>query len=548
MYVYVEIGQSLSISLCFRIMDGKFHGKGYIARIKNEDSFEAYDELYAVVYKGKDTVNFNLFKSICCTHNSKFFYPQKVNNKSSFTIEEAVTAMNNFPMKGADGLYFVSHPLTFAQFGFLAYDHGILTSESGLRELGGRRDIVQDESNTVLKGNENSVSETLESEAVDDCATKGLPNAIKAAREKAGILFPRYEEECNEDVFDFESHGDHDPDSLNEFEDEDDKGSEVESVDDHLEISFDSLNERCLLAEAKVKSLETLVAEKEASITALKAELDVAISNNQKFMSAADLANTKVREFRAGNASELVAGLQPEFAVIKGVSNKLATLVNNVNTAKADHSALLIETLQILEDLPDTVKQALSEVTIKTSDTALTEAVKENSKMVEKIVGALEKAGITSDIPTVDLPLMIRDIHSKYPLHCNRESQCDPVTTVNQCTQTESSNKDGLIDKGQQTPIWKKSKARSYGKKKNHWATGPRSGLGNVQEFRRNLFGSSEVRGSPSFGDYNRPLKKTRFLDGQGSWSNAGSSTDNERDVRARSIAFPVWAPKPQNF
>ena len=97
--IYVYIWHSLSISFCFRIMEGKFHGKGYIARIKNEDSFEAYDELYAVVYKGKDTVNFNPFKSICCTHNPKFFYPQKVNNKSSFTIEEAITAMNNYPMK-----------------------------------------------------------------------------------------------------------------------------------------------------------------------------------------------------------------------------------------------------------------------------------------------------------------------------------------------------------------------------------------------------------------------------------------------------------------
>ena len=150
-----------------------------------------------------------------------------------------------------------------------------------------------------------------------------------------------------------------DSDNDNEFEE--DKGSEVESDNEHLDISFDSLNERCLLAEAKVKSLETLVAEKEASISALKMELDVAIKNNEKFMSAADLANTRVREFRAGNASELVAGLQPEFAVIKGVSNKLSTLDRTVKTANADHSALIIEALQFL----DTVKQLFNEVTIK---------------------------------------------------------------------------------------------------------------------------------------------------------------------------------------
>ena len=76
-------------------MDKKFQGKGYIGRIKSEDSFDAYDDLYAVVYKGKDIVNYNLFKSVCCTHNSKFFYSQKVNEKGSFTMEEALAAMNN---------------------------------------------------------------------------------------------------------------------------------------------------------------------------------------------------------------------------------------------------------------------------------------------------------------------------------------------------------------------------------------------------------------------------------------------------------------------
>ena len=37
-------------------------------------------------------------------------------------MEEALAAMNNYPMKGGDGLYFVNYPLTFAQFAFLAYD------------------------------------------------------------------------------------------------------------------------------------------------------------------------------------------------------------------------------------------------------------------------------------------------------------------------------------------------------------------------------------------------------------------------------------------
>ena len=64
----------------------------------------------------------------------------------------------------------------------------------------------------MVSGNETTVSEILESQAVDDTVTIGLPDAIKAAREKAGTLFPQYEEQYDEDVFDFRSNGDYDSD------------------------------------------------------------------------------------------------------------------------------------------------------------------------------------------------------------------------------------------------------------------------------------------------------------------------------------------------
>ena len=531
-------------------MDKKFQGKGYIGRIKSEDSFNAYDDLYAVVYKGKDIVNYNLFKSVCCTHNSKFFYSQKVNEKGSFTMEEALAAMNNYPMKGSDGLFFVTYPLTFAQFAFLAYDHGILTSVSGLKELGGRRDIVTDGSNKEDSVIDVAGSEAGSSNAVEKTITLTLPDALQTAKERAASIYSQSKEPDHNEVFDFENSVEIESDGEAKYDNEGDSHSEVETLDDLHNMSLDSLNERCLLAEAKATSLESLVAEKETVIANLKVQLEQAIANNQKFMSAADLANTKVREFRSGNASELVQGLQPEFALIKGVSARLSTLVKNVNEAKDEHSCLIIETLQILEDLPVTIKNALGEVSIKTNDTALTEAVKANSKIVsdnfKEIIGALKNVGITSEGPIVDLPLMIRDVHSSYPLHCNRATQYDPISTSNKTTQTVSS---ALLGKHERTPVVKPSKGEVnpiMPKKDTNSVS--RNGSAGAQEVRKDLFLSSKHSRSSSHED-NRSSKRARFHDGQELRSKAGSSADNDRDVRPRSKAsFPVWAQKPQNF
>ena len=87
----------------FREMN-MFQGRGYIGRIKANDAHDADDELYAIVYKGNDTVDYNHFKAICCIHNNKFFYTKKVNESNKFTMEECVMEMNNHQMCGGNGL------------------------------------------------------------------------------------------------------------------------------------------------------------------------------------------------------------------------------------------------------------------------------------------------------------------------------------------------------------------------------------------------------------------------------------------------------------
>ena len=73
-------------------MDHQFYGKAYIGRMKAVDDFGGDDLLYAIVYKGsKDTVDLNLFKSVCTTHNDKFFYAKSINKESTtFTMRNCL--------------------------------------------------------------------------------------------------------------------------------------------------------------------------------------------------------------------------------------------------------------------------------------------------------------------------------------------------------------------------------------------------------------------------------------------------------------------------
>ena len=91
------------------------------------------------------------------------------------------------------------------------------------------------------------------------------------------------------------------------------------------------LRNRCEVAEARVESLESLVKDKDILIKELKGKLATALLDSQKFMSAADTANARIRGFRASEASEIVTGLRPELSLLKQNSDKLSSLIKLCN-------------------------------------------------------------------------------------------------------------------------------------------------------------------------------------------------------------------------
>ena len=77
-------------------------------------------------------MDYSLFKSVCSIHNDRFLYARKGNGKQSFTMRKCLTVASNFPMVGDSAVSMLDHPMSFPEFGLLAYEHGFMSSDSGL--------------------------------------------------------------------------------------------------------------------------------------------------------------------------------------------------------------------------------------------------------------------------------------------------------------------------------------------------------------------------------------------------------------------------------
>ena len=163
-------------------VDRRIRGIAYIGRIKDVDSHKGDDEAYAIVYQGKGDMGYALFNSLCSTHNDKFFYGMKVNKKQVFTMRECLEALQNFPMVGTVGLSLVDHPLTFIQFGQLAYEHGILSSSSGCALLSGK--AVGDGVGAAGNGDGDAVSG-------DGAPDDGIDGDVDAVQQKLSVSIPQ---------------------------------------------------------------------------------------------------------------------------------------------------------------------------------------------------------------------------------------------------------------------------------------------------------------------------------------------------------------------
>ena len=376
-YMGVEyyIDTLLSPGNSFRTMDldRAILGKAYVGRIKAFDNFGGTDLVYGIVYKGvKEHVDYSLFKSVCSTHNDKFFYSKAINKDSiTFTMRNCLKAVENYPMVGTSGVSMLDFPMTFTEFGKLAYENCVLTSSKGYQLLCEGEVNADREQGEVPVPPPSMIVTKVRSSIVRG---KQVSDMIKDAENKAREL-------KNMSVSPCVSHGDnfllglhkglHDKEII-----PGDKihtgGEEVIAIDEDgsTNITMDALKERCLLAEAKAESYEIALQETKAQIATLKAQAESATASSEKFMTAAALADSQRREYRSDNASEIVDGLKTEFETLKATSKHLSVIAKAVGKGNAENVELLTEVQRSLEDFPERLSQIGNALNLHTASVA----------------------------------------------------------------------------------------------------------------------------------------------------------------------------------
>ena len=490
-----------------------YTGKGYIARIKEVDEFSGIDRLYAIVYDGGDGINYNTFKSICSVHNSHFFYSQMVNRDKpngkkdkngkkekilTFTMEDCLNSMNNFPMVGEDGFYLVTHPITFKQFGHIAYDYGILTSQSGRDVLGEKSENCYfDVPDNEQPGIEQS---GIEQSGIELPETEGFQDALQVAMVRAKSLMHSSDSSASDEVL--------------------------------------NLRHRCELAEARAESLESLVNDMDSLIKELKRKLADAQLDNQNLMMAADTANAKLREFRASGALEVVSGLKPELALLKDNNDKLTSLVSLSKVKQTPDGvvdgqsvATLAESVKTYNDnMTNNFKNLLNALNVKSIPFMTPRGVsQERERTTAKTEG---KSMGFSSVPVWSVSQ--NNLSGHAPTETNHLHGISSLT-YNKGTKTD-------YEYGGRTPAGDQKHGSSTVERKRRMCTEVRRGEGGNSK-RSNIGG--EVR---DLGSARRDLFGANVSGGRLDSEHRQGRSDTRGLSGCRNIQIPVWAKKPHNL
>ena len=370
-------------------LDRRVRGTAYIGRIKTFDSHGSDDELYGVVHKGAGVVDFSLFKSICTNHNDRYFYSRKINKSSdSFTMRECLAAAKNYPMLGKRGISMLEHPMTFAEFGKLAYSKNILTSGSGFEEL--CADDVEEHTRDEKAGDSD----------VDPALSKANPltSSVKSVHDHAASISAGAKQLIQGGVGTSQANCSKKLGHAFSNDDIPMVGEEVLEISETgcINYTVEALKERCALGDSKIEALEEDLEKEKNTVATLKAQLESLQEHNTKFMASNDLLESRSRAIRADNASEVVEGLKDELSLLKGLSAKLTIM----SKSAGDQSAEQIEQLAAMNLGIDKINKTFSN-----SLASLESVVNKNnetlSKNVQNIWEVLADFGIRSDNPCI---------------------------------------------------------------------------------------------------------------------------------------------------
>ena len=288
-----------------------FNGKLYVVRVKTsmKKIWEEEDIIYAVAYEGNDGLSFNGFKNICEKNNQRWCVTKKVNYKHELSCswDQVEETMKEVPPTGEQKLAHTSSALSFLQLATAAYKVKIFTDSEGsaqISKLNAKASKTPNKTGEII-GPHDDAPTMIEkarkdaekiSKYMKDVDTSGLPQGLKVHTYQYTSPQPG-PSQSQPSLAD-----------INVDEMSKDKLKElVADLKDLVVTANEQIN--VLTREAVVK--DEALAEAEAKITELNAQIKEVKTDTVGFMAAADKAAIDNKILVGDIASEVVKNLKP---------------------------------------------------------------------------------------------------------------------------------------------------------------------------------------------------------------------------------------------
>ena len=169
-------------------------------------------------------------------------------------------------------------------------------------------------------------------------------------------------------------------------------------------MSLEYWKARALNAEEKVSTTNEELEKEKTVVKKLREELATCGDAKQRFSAQADLASTRLNEYKAATAEPIIEAIKPELSCLAPIKNSLKELQEKLN-ALGEGPALMRSVHNELISLANIIKD--NNNSQEASRTTDTESI---ICLINRLIKALNHFGISPSSPSLDLPKALADL------------------------------------------------------------------------------------------------------------------------------------------
>ena len=370
--------------------DQSFDGYAYVARIRdskggsNVSVHKKKDLFHAIVYEDPtESFPYMDLKALIEDKNQQnqlIFYTWGINkkNRSSFTWGQCLDALTKAGHKpnSTSCISYHEKPISFAQFGIMAYEQKILSDSQGYNDLWEKLIPPPPKESDFPDPSSHAAARSASGLTEDEAVRHGIDQAAK---------LNEYSGEFELNVGATVVIGNTDGEELNP-------------------LTMEYWKAKALTAESKVAALGTELEKEKAIIARLREELAACGDAKQRFGAQADLAASRLNEYKTANAEPFIEAIKPHIACLPAINNMMKELLDKFTALGDVPSALknVHDDLLSLTKLSSEAYESLDENRASENKTIIS-AIKQLSKV-------LDHFGVKTTVPSLDIPKVVGDI------------------------------------------------------------------------------------------------------------------------------------------